>query len=157
MRQRCQRPNHADYPNYGARGIYVCDEWNDFATFQKWCLATYVPGKSIDRVDNDGPYAPWNCRWATQSEQTLNSRMSLAGIHSLQAKRLKEYGDPRTRKEKRCSKCHRWKRTDLFTKDPSHKLDGLSHRCKSCNRKIAMLYRSKKGKKPNVSAPLQRL
>src|SRR5205085_879200 len=27
MRQRCCNPNNKDYPNYGGRGITVCERW----------------------------------------------------------------------------------------------------------------------------------
>ena len=33
MLQRCFNPNHKDYPNYGGRGITVCERWLDFLNF----------------------------------------------------------------------------------------------------------------------------
>lgn len=33
-------------------------------------------GRVMDRVDNDGPYAPDNFRWATYSESNSNQRFN---------------------------------------------------------------------------------
>lgn len=79
MRYRCYNPNKDNYKDYGGRGIYVCDEWmdpiNGFMNFYNWSMNNgYQKGLSIDRIDNDGPYAPWNCRWVTSKVQSNNTR-----------------------------------------------------------------------------------
>lgn len=76
MRDRCYNNKCEAYKNYGGRGITVCDEWmNSRTAFYEWSHANgYKRGLSIDRVNNDGPYAPWNCKWVTRKEQSRNKR-----------------------------------------------------------------------------------
>ena len=82
MKFRCYNPNSKEYHNYGARGIYVCDEWlneeNGFDNFYNWAMSnSYHKGLSLDRKDNNGPYAPWNCRWADNETQNSNKRNNM--------------------------------------------------------------------------------
>lgn len=75
MSQRCYNPKNPDYPNYGARGIKVCDRWKKFANFYADMGPSPGPGYSIDRYPNrDGDYEPSNCRWANYDEQLNNTR-----------------------------------------------------------------------------------
>lgn len=74
MRSRCYNPKHVSYQNYGARGIYVCDEWrNSYEAFVN-DMGERPVGLTLERINNDGPYAPWNCKWATCLEQSKNKR-----------------------------------------------------------------------------------
>lgn len=75
MNRRCSDPDHIGYKNYGARGIAVCNEWDNFENFRDWALDNgYEDGLSIDRINNDDGYHPENCRWVDQITQQNNRR-----------------------------------------------------------------------------------
>lgn len=78
MRTRCRNEKAPGYARYGGRGISVDARWDDPVTFESWALASgYAPGLQIDRIDNDGPYSPENCRWVTGKQNMRNQERTI--------------------------------------------------------------------------------
>lgn len=71
MWQRCTNPNNKAYPRYKDRA--PPDIWRDFAVFYAELGPRPTSKHTLERVDNDKPYGPGNCRWATVAEQNRNT------------------------------------------------------------------------------------
>lgn len=92
MKQRCYNPSDPHYVRYGGRGIYMCDEWrHSFRQFQ----ADMGPSltHSVERINNNGPYAPFNCRWATKKDQMRNRRNNVRWIYQGRIQTIADWAD----------------------------------------------------------------
>lgn len=82
IKNRCYNPKVDCFPDYGGRGVEMCDEWrHDFVSFYNWCIANgWQKGLQIDKdikakelgVD---PllYSPERCQFVTPKKNS-NSR-----------------------------------------------------------------------------------
>ena len=73
MRKRCFNPKYREYRLYGGKGVTIADRWLEFENFYADMGPRPSIEHSIDRIDSAGNYEPSNCRWATDTEQTLNT------------------------------------------------------------------------------------
>lgn len=92
MVRRCSNPTDSHYHLYGGRGVTVCDEWaNSPRVFADWAMRSgYSELLTLDRIDNNQGYSPWNCRWADRITQAQNKRTTM---------RVSAFGKQRTLRE----------------------------------------------------------
>jgi hypothetical protein len=95
MLDRCYRENAQQFRHYGGRGITVCDRWREsFENFLADMGPKPTPKHSIDRFpDTNGNYEPGNCRWATQSQQMRNSRLTRMVTVNGETRAAADWGD----------------------------------------------------------------
>lgn len=109
MRMRCYSAKNKRFANYGARGINICDEWNDDCrSFYAWANKNgYAPGLQIDRIDVNGNYSPDNCRFvgsvAQMNNTTRNHFIEWDGRRQTIAQWEREFGWPKGRLQARFS------------------------------------------------------
>lgn len=74
MKRRCYNENRHNYISYGGRGVIVCDQWkNSIVNFRNWALSNgYEAWLTLERLNTDGNYTPFNCKWADKYEQANN-------------------------------------------------------------------------------------
>lgn len=76
MKSRCTNKSQAAYANYGGRGIGFDPAWADFAAFVA-DMGERPDGCTLERIDNDKGYSKDNCKWATNAEQSRNTRQNV--------------------------------------------------------------------------------
>ena len=72
MRRRCTDPKNKNYHNYGGRGISYDPKWNTFEGFYEDMGESN--GLTLDRIDVNGNYEKFNCRWVSYKVQNNNRR-----------------------------------------------------------------------------------
>lgn len=73
MLSRCRYATRHNSKYYKEKGITICDRWlNSFKNFLE-DMGERPKNKTLDRIDSSKGYFKENCRWATSSEQAINS------------------------------------------------------------------------------------
>lgn len=83
MNARCNNPNNIGYSDYGAKGVYVSDDWNEsnpegLENFFSDMEATYKPGYVLDKDIRAIPgkpkcYSKDTCVWVTPAVNARNT------------------------------------------------------------------------------------
>lgn len=87
MAVRCRYPEQERFKDWGGRGITICERWKSFENFLA-DMGERPPGKTLDRIDNDGNYEPGNCHWvpiAENNRKRRNTKLTLDDIENIRA------------------------------------------------------------------------
>lgn len=94
IKARTTNPKCKEYKWYGARGIFMCDEWlNSFEKFFGYIGSPPAANLTVDRIDNDKGYVPGNVRWATQKTQSNNKSNNLVIVAHGRSQTASEWSD----------------------------------------------------------------
>jgi hypothetical protein len=77
MKARCKKPKKkTDIYSYLGKGIGLCRIWRkDFARFAKWSIENgYNDTLTIDRINPNIGYSPWNCQFISRSENSAKAQ-----------------------------------------------------------------------------------
>jgi len=78
--QKCYNKKHNSFKYYGGKGIKVCDDWkNSFEKFYK-DMGDRPKDCSLDRINTNGDYCPYNCRWADAFIQNVNKNIVIKSL-----------------------------------------------------------------------------
>ena len=92
MKTRCENEKNQGYKFYGARGIKICEEWQNKNKFYE-DMSPRPPGTQLDRIDVNGNYEKNNYRWVTAKQNSNNRRNNIKISYQGETKTLSEWAD----------------------------------------------------------------
>lgn len=90
-KNRCTNRNSQDFATYGERGIKFC--FPSFQAFLKEIGHRPSPKHSVNRIDNQGDYAPGNIQWSTATEQSRNRRSNRTFVINGEERSMAEWAE----------------------------------------------------------------